>query len=611
MSRLGFTKHPFTIFTDGSYTNETSFFHKLLHGIKKTDNKASGAVVLIMDGPGNYSTRKVLAIQITNHNNLDLSSAYPAELLSLLIALHISQISKPQKIWVDCDSLLSKIKADKKQLKPLETDYSILAKHLLAIVKVVDKTDILHVYSHAIDIMAESKMNAEQRGNDIADKVAGGNLDYVNQRCPNITHHTLEFSHFLETDVKPHLSLHLVKAGKILITSIKKEFDSQMTSEYREHRSEESSMGKDYWIQSTYHLANKAWNLDIAGNLNQRSSANRIIFNKLWLPWNEYRFAPTDTILTGTCNICESAPDSMKHLLCECTHVSIDSLRMSNRLARLQLIADSADNDIAVIVYDHLETMLNSTAPEHIYMSMWLPEQEHSFTTYLSNHVNINIQRKEHQSAIEEALITYAQMLAVNTQLLVRQRLQFNKQRSKKIGCFTKLQTCFLRQPPNITALAIAKQLQRQRKKPKKKLSHNQAITNQTLYNFWKQKSDQAEAIRKTTQRALAAAYENPFPLILPTTPRSWELIPFLDNRESAIAKMANQDKRYCAWWRERHPKRRIAPQFTEEQEKQRTLASAANQLRRSMSFKRKMRENADHHNRKSTQIATDALDYG
>ena len=92
-----------------------------------------------------------------------------------------------------------------------------------------------------------------------------------------------------QVDVKQKITLHFVKEGKILLKAIKSCLKDQMFEEYTNTRTVNSSAGQ-HWKNTTYHLANTAWDLT-SKDIGRNSQAVRIIFNKLCITWNISRYS--------------------------------------------------------------------------------------------------------------------------------------------------------------------------------------------------------------------------------------------------------------------------------------------------------------------------------
>ncbi len=169
----------------------------------------------------------------------------------------------------------------KKLKKELLKDYSILLQHLYHI-KDSDKTKNLITFqrAHMDEVYNETEMTPTEWGNVLADNVASNNINYVKSRCKNLTHFVIDFSDFIQQDIKPRLSAHIVdEDGLVHLTSLTESLKRNHLDKYTSDRSIISEKG-NFWTNTTYELAIKVWNLK-KGDIAERSSAIQNIFNKL------------------------------------------------------------------------------------------------------------------------------------------------------------------------------------------------------------------------------------------------------------------------------------------------------------------------------------------
>ena len=196
-------------------------------------NYAGAAVILVKNGEEHLHKRCIIAIQLTNEQGIHITSAYPTELIALIVAAHLAKAVKPQQVWTDCESLINLIKAGKKQQKPLEQEYGVLVKHYRKLAKELKLLAFLnHVKAHEGEKLPEHERTEEQNGNHLADLIAGGNVQEVNNLCTNITHYRLEFSDFIETDLKQFFELHFVKHNRVLLEAVKTCMKEQIMEQY-------------------------------------------------------------------------------------------------------------------------------------------------------------------------------------------------------------------------------------------------------------------------------------------------------------------------------------------------------------------------------------------
>jgi hypothetical protein len=584
MQNKGFRINGYTMFTDGSYTDNTDFITATFYGKNIQANCAGAAIVLVQDGAADFFSRQIIAIRVTNNKQAYITSAYPTELIALLIAAYLSKHTLPSNIWTDCESLLTIIKANKRQTNSLSKDYMVLIKHFTDLASTLNLSKITkHVRSHEGEELPEELQTEQQKGNYLADLLAGGKMEKVNGKCANITNYSIEFTDFLEVDVKQNISLHFVRGGRILLKAIKSCLKDQMFEEYTDTRTVHSSAGQ-HWKDTTYHLANMAWDLT-SKDIGRNSQAVRIIFNKLWLTWNISRYSKEPNKVSPICNICcNGTDDSLQHLLCGCLHPHITGLRYNNQAERYKLTADNAQDDIIVQVFEILENMIR-TDPESslIYISMWNKRQVETFNNKLIECHNININNVLHKIRIAKAIYLFATILSENTRQLIMQRLSFNKQSSKPLGPITRMTHYHKLCRSTFEKKRLTPKKKRRSSKEKRKI--------ETLHQYYlkvqRHADDKAELVQQQLHQKYQHDWQDDFGI------RPTDLVPYLAEHESAPAKTANAEKRHFAWMRLKYPKRRPKPQFTPEEEADRErkiLDKRKNSLR---IFKERIKLNA------------------
>ena len=97
-----FRTNEYTMFTDGSYTDNTDFITATFYGKNIQANCSGAAIVLVQDGITDFFSRQTIAIRVTNNKQAYLTSAYPTELITLLVAAYLSKHTLPSNIWTDC-----------------------------------------------------------------------------------------------------------------------------------------------------------------------------------------------------------------------------------------------------------------------------------------------------------------------------------------------------------------------------------------------------------------------------------------------------------------------------------------------------------------------------
>jgi len=479
MRKRDFQQGNFTIYTDGSHRDNTPFIHKTLYGTDTNLHIATGGICIISNEQVPYGQRNIITIHLSNQNGLPLLSAYPVEVLAMIVAHHIAQVIQPQQICTDCNSIADLLCKRKKQMKVLLKNYSTLIQHLLHITS-IQKVPIIHQYSHINTVIKEEDMTEAEWGNALVDRVADNDMEYVNSRCFKHSHHTVDLADFIEIDIKQQLQLHLVEGDHIFLTALKDKMQSTTFKAYVQQRIKHSTLN-DHWTTTTYELANQAWNLDI-GNLSQRSSSIRIIFDKLWQPWNIKKYKKEKDLTHANeesqesiaedcnfiCHNCNKQLDSLEHLICYCDNVLIVGLRNEGKDDRRILRTQANNCPLTTIVYDIIESMLTSQQnPVFLYISLWSTLQYQYFLHEIQVQTGnlINLHNLSNQNIIQQAIINYSRLLTCSAQQLVSQRLRFNKASTKRYGPPTQQQFKHEQRRHNTWSNYEARTLLRKKKK--------------------------------------------------------------------------------------------------------------------------------------------------
>ncbi len=88
------------------------------------------------------------------------------------------------------------------------------------------------------EVHNEREMTPNEWGNVLADNIASNNMDYVRCRCKNFTHFVIDFSDFIQQDIKPRLSAHIVDGdGLVHLTSLTESLKRNHLDKYTLNRS--------------------------------------------------------------------------------------------------------------------------------------------------------------------------------------------------------------------------------------------------------------------------------------------------------------------------------------------------------------------------------------
>jgi len=126
-----------------------------------------------------------------------------------------------------------------------------------------DKTKNLITFqrAHMDEVHTEEELTPNEWGNVLADKVASNDMEYVRTKCKNSVHFNIDFSDFIQQDIKPRLSAHIVNEdGLVHLESLSSCLPETHFKKYLSSRKLISERG-DFWASTTYELATKVWKL--------------------------------------------------------------------------------------------------------------------------------------------------------------------------------------------------------------------------------------------------------------------------------------------------------------------------------------------------------------
>jgi len=275
-------------------------------------------------------------------------------------------------------------------------------------------------------------------------------------------------------------------------------------------------------------------------SLTQRASTTRILFDKLWEPWNTHHYA--DLPGTPTCLSCDGT-DSLQHLLIECPQGR--SIREELDIGVQKLIQE-VESDIAKETIRTIYTMATCPEGSPIMLGLWQPHHAADFSLRISaNHPNPSTQQTKDAAA---AIITVTRLLTTSAQALIRQRIKQTRDRKRPLGPRLHPE----HQEPIWTQFLTNKKkatTKKRKKKPKPPKPPSPALI------AARARTDREAEIRARTQ---AMVYADPIPQPPPTPPRQpqpWETeVPLLPPNERWAAQIENQLQRHLAYQRYLRP---------------------------------------------------------
>jgi hypothetical protein len=211
-------------------------------------------------------------------------------------------------------------------------------------------------------------------GNYLADRAAEKDLDEIRTFYQDFTF--LEETGLNAAVGLAHLSqwVLLDKRGSPCVTSLKQRMRDAHHLAYVSHRDEQHHPADPSYGDASIRHASKVWRL-VELSTPARARANRIIFNKSWLPWNISRYGAED--YTGADGLCPSCGqiDSQRHLICLCHDSVAQRIRSEGDRALVHLY-DSLEDDAAVTdlirFFDRYRRDASNWA---VWIGMWQPHQ--------------------------------------------------------------------------------------------------------------------------------------------------------------------------------------------------------------------------------------------
>ena len=525
----------FDIYTDGSWRDKTNWLNKILHGPDPTLSQSSGAVCLVpCEEPGQPNQARqlpMLLIHIADDPSAPLNGSFSTELISLLLATHIAVTLQPRRIVTDCESLVKRIHANKLPKTDYKRHHSVLLRSLLSQSRRIRNVPIVHIHSHADKDRNINDCTRDQQGNVTADRVAALDLPWITQHCPQATVHSLPMASALRT-LQASLGLHISRDGLIQPLSLANTFQQNLFQQYIKTRLQKTSRGA-FWREASYHLAATAWNM-ATESLPQRASSTRILFDKLWEPWNTHHYA--DLPGNPTCLNCEGI-DSLSHLLSECPHTA---QAREELLSNFNKLIQDTTSDLGCTATRIIRAMALSPEGAHMMIGLWQPHHTAEFLQLLATHQPDPLTQQQAKE-VGDAILHTTRLLVTTAQTIVRHRITQSRDRKRPAGP--------RRHPeqhvPIWTQFLLNKKkaaCKRKKKSPKPKpVSPALAAA--------RARTDKEAEIRACVQ---AYTYDNPPPAPRPTpVPPQWALdIPFLPTGNTWGAHFANQHDRHIAFLR-------------------------------------------------------------
>ena len=222
------------------------------------------------------------------------------------------------------------------------------------------------------------------------------------------------------------MGLHITSYSLIQPISLADTFQQNLFQQYIKTRLKKTSRGT-FWREASYNLATTVWNMNLE-TLPQRASTTRILFDKLWEPWNTHHYA--DMPGTPTCLNCDGI-DSLAHLLAECPHTAEVRDEMHRALDKL---AHEATSDLTRNTIRILQTMTTRPDGANITIGLWQPEHRADFLQRLAPHCTTDSLTPLQQSEISSAILLTTRLLVTTSQIIIRHRIKQSKERTRPFG---------------------------------------------------------------------------------------------------------------------------------------------------------------------------------
>ena len=329
---------------------------------------------MVIAGTGERWEREpIVALRIKNDEKGVATSAFPLELLAIVVGLRVARDLKGRrKIITDCESALKLINSPEKL--NYWSNKANVALIKAAITLGGAESSVEHAHSHPENRLHRTRWTRNDNGNYIADRVAAGDYESLSgyEKLEIIETTTFEVitelasiqTWFVATDegvinLSPLVELAQANEANLYLTE----------RDVWHHK----RLGKDadtpvevVWSDRTLQHAAIIWELEMA-DAKCTARAQRIIFDKHWHSWNQ---AKADATIDTTCEHCGEG-DSLKHLLVECQHTHYKEIRdecLATIRYDLSYTVNRECRDFAELLY----TMILEDPERHcMYTGLW------------------------------------------------------------------------------------------------------------------------------------------------------------------------------------------------------------------------------------------------
>ena len=314
---------------------------------------------------------------------------YTAEILGVAAAVSLP-LSSPH-IYTDAKGIVTSV--DKTLHQTLSTsphlnvalprnytETGLLYKHIIT---KHHTFNLHHIKAHQED-STTAKRSEHGTGNRIADLVAQGDITSARTLCRSLQLHTYTIDEFIQSpSLTPLISLgstpspHDFHFHHPNITA--KAFHINCINQWLTHiRTQPSTLSTLQWTDLTWNLAGSAIT-KYSQNIDTKTFLIKVLYDALPNAYTKYKYSssitrpPTPPPQTPAdlplCSLCTMMTDSLSHLLCSCTHPSIDDLRKKLHHQLHALIQHSNPNHSNYFplkqIISNITSNFNSLTPDH------------------------------------------------------------------------------------------------------------------------------------------------------------------------------------------------------------------------------------------------------
>ena len=401
---------------------------------------SSGGIVMLSNDD-NWREKPMLFIELTDDPAVSFNSVFPVEVLCMVVALKLRKLgAKSTKYWTDCKSIIDILKDTLKMRKNDKKDNITLITELIREARTQNiKEDICWVNSHQDDLKTESEWTKEETGNILADKLAGQKYDYIYKIVGTENQHNIKYFSFTIKEILESMSedfgLYISQNGTPNLSGLRDHFNIQKAHEYNHIRNLFKAESSHDWFDMSLEFANLVWNFEKL-TADERHSINRIVYNKLWQPYNIYRYEqeknkPNPNV-SNKCPAC-GLIDPMEHLLKGCDTEQTREIWQDGTGAFERMLAEMENTTVNKQIVKIVLELLNQVDSHHIWLATWQPRQKEYFKKRFDMLMPLDALKEKEVMKIQSTLIIICSVLAKFAQRLIRYRIHVtNEERLSK-----------------------------------------------------------------------------------------------------------------------------------------------------------------------------------